>query len=263
MRILLAVDTDRNIGHLTSRLTKILNLFDEDLFYIDILHIYKKPQADAPHLPNIMQEIWEDEEKVKISFLKNCQTKIEKLLTKQLHKSALVNSYLLKGIFFSEFKKHLKNHKYELIVLLPGKKDNLQLLLMGRNINKLIAKVDTPILILPKEKSFKHKSSCFIGMLENIKKDHSYFKKVKAIKKLKKESIKYLHIGKSPDKDLENLEIASYADKTKGFELYHGNRRQNHIYIMNHKPRKGMEKWLKSSFTRNLLSKNDTLLMII
>jgi len=263
MRILLAVDTDRNIGHLTSRLSKILNLFDEDLFYIDIIHIYRKPEADAPHLPNIMKEIWEDEEKVKISFLKNCQVKIEKLLTKQLHKSALVNSYLLKGLFYNEFKKHLKNHSYELIVLLPGKKDNLVLLLAGRNINKLIAKVDTPILILPKEKSFKHKTTCFIGMLEIIKKDHSYFKKVKVIKKIKKDALKYLHIGKTPDKDLENLEIASYTDKTKGFELYHDNRRQNHIYVMNHKPRKGLEKWMKTSFTRNLLTKNDTLLMII
>jgi len=263
MRILLAVDTDRNIGHLSSRLSKILNLFDENLFYIDILHIYKKPQADAPHLPNLMQDIWEDEEKVKISFLKNCQDKIEKLLTKQLHKSALVNSYLIKGEFYKELKKHLKNYKYELIVMLPGKKDNLELFLMGRNINKIISKVDTPILVLPKEKNFKHKGTCFIGMLESCKKDHSYFKKVKVIKKIKKDSLKYLHIGKSPDKDLKNLEIASYANKTEGFEHYHKNRRNNHIYVMNHKPRKGIKKWLNSSFTKTLLSKNDTLLMVI
>lgn len=263
MRILLAVDTDRNIGHLSSRLTKILNLFKDDLFYLDIVHIYRKPEADAPHLPNLMQDIWEDEEKVKMSFLKNCQSKVEKLMTKQLHKSALVNSFLLKGPFYKEFKKHIKNYKYDLIVLLPGKKDNLELFLMGRNINRIIAKVDIPILILPKEKSFKHKSTCFIGMLESCKKDHNYFKKVKVIKKLNKDALKYLHIGKSPDKDLENLEIASYKDKTQGFEHYHKNRSQNHIYVMNHKPRKGVKRWLNSSFTKNLLSKNDTLLMVI
>lgn len=263
MRILLAVDTDRNIGHLTSRLSKILNLFEDDLFYLDIIHIYRKPEADAPHLPNLMQDIWEDEEKVKVSFLKNCQAKVEKLMTKQLHKSALVNSYLIKGMFYKEFKKHLKNYKYDLVVLLPGKKDNLELLLMGRNINKIISKIDTPILILPKEKSFKHKSTVFVGMLEKCKKDYNYFKKVKVIKKIKDDSLKYLHIGKSPDKDLKNLEIASYGNRTEGFEHYHKNRRHNHIYVMNHKPRKGVEKWMKSSFTKNLLSKNDTLLMVI
>lgn len=263
MKILFAVDTDKNIGHLTSRLSKILNLFEEELFFIDILHVYHKPEADAPHLPHTMQQIWEDEQKVRMLFLHECVKKIDKLLTKQLHKSALVNSFLVEGKFLKKFKAHVSRNKYDLIVLLPGKKDSMELFLLGRNINKIVSKIDIPILVLPKEKNFKHKSTSFIGMLEGCKKDYKYFKKINVIKKIKKDSLKYLHIGKEPDKDLENLEIVSSTDRLKGFENYHANRRQNHIYIMNHRPRKGMEKWLNSSFTRNLLSKNDTLIMII
>jgi hypothetical protein len=57
MRILFCVDTDQYLDTIGYRLSKVLNLFRDELYYVDVLHVYQKPKADAPHMPATMLDI--------------------------------------------------------------------------------------------------------------------------------------------------------------------------------------------------------------
>jgi hypothetical protein len=57
MRILFCVDTDQYLDTIGYRLSKVLNLFRDELYYVDVLHVYQKPKADAPHMPTTMLDI--------------------------------------------------------------------------------------------------------------------------------------------------------------------------------------------------------------
>lgn len=263
MKILLSVDTDKNIQCLGERLSKVLNIFDEDLYYVDVLHAYKKPQADAPHLPYTMTEIINDERKQKIRFISNCQHVIGELLEEKLHKSALVNSFLKEGSFYKEFQKQIKETAYDLIVLLPDKKDRLETFLQGRNITKIIAKHNAPILVLPKFEMMPQEDTHFIAMMEDAKKSFKKLKKYNVIKKIKPTNIKYFHISKYTEEEKDGVQIIQNNDVMAGFENLHTHKKANHIYIVKHRRKKGMSKFLQSSFTQGLLRKNDAAMMIL
>jgi len=263
MRILFCIDTDKNLKHLGKRLSKVLNLFNEELYYVDVFHVYKKPQADAPHMPATMIDIQKDEERIRMNFLADCQHVISDVLEKKLKKAALVNSHLVQGNFMKKFKEQIKFHKYELVVLLPGQKDPLQLLLMGRHVTKLVSKIGIPMLILPKDEVFSKRKTLFIGMLEKPKKQQKKFRKNKVIRQIKEDTLRFIHICKYRDVVYENVDILNHKNRISAFEDFHTNRSANHIYILNHKPEKGFAKWKKSSFTKAILAKNDSSILVI
>lgn len=263
MRILFCLDTDKNLTTLGARLSKVLNLFNEDLYYIDVLHIYEKPKADAPHMPATMLDIQKDEEKTRMKFIAKCQGIVQEILEKKLKKAALVNSHLIQGKFFKKLQEHVRYHKYELIVLLPGKKPPVELFLKGRNVNKIISKLDIPILVLPKQSSFEFRKTKFIGMLEKPKKQHKLFKKNRILRQIKPDLLNYLHICSTGMKEYEDVHILNHSDRIMAFEDFHNDRRSNHIYVLNHKPKKGVAKWRKSSFTKTVLTKSDAAIMVI
>lgn len=263
MRILFCVDTDKNLEHLGKRLSKVLNLFNEELYYVDVFHSYKKPQADAPHMPATMINIQKDEEKLRMQFVSDCQHIISDVLEKKLKKAALVNSHLVQGNFMKRFKEQIKYHKYELIVLLPGPKDPLQLLLMGRNVTKLVSKIGIPMLILPKDEVFERRKTQFIGMLEKPKKHRKKFRKNKVIRQIKENALRFIHICKHSHSEYKNVDVLNHKNRISAFEEFHTSRTANHIYILNHKPEKGFAKWKKSSFTKAILAKNDSSILVI
>ena len=263
MRILFCVDTDQYLETLGSRLSKVLNLFTDEIYYLDVLHVYQKPKADAPHMPATMLDIQKDEEILRMQFLADCQHKISNVLEKKLKKAALVNSHLIQGKFFKELKDHVKYHKYDLIVLLPGKKDAVQLLLKGRNVMKIVSNIDVPILILPKESAFEFRQTVFIGMLEKPKKQLKKFKKNRVLRQVKEASLKYLHIC-DDHSDYEEIEVLNHSSRVTAFKKFHEQRKSNYIYIMNHKAqKKSMRKWRKSSFTKTILAKSNASVMVI
>lgn len=263
MRLLFCVDTDKNLDTISKRLSKVLNLFNENLFYIDILHVYRKPEADAPHLPSMMLDIQKDEELLRIQFLADCQKKVTDLLQKKLKKASLINSHLKKGKFFSSLKDHLRFHKYEMIVLLPGKKDPLELLLMGRNVTKILSKIEIPLLILPKTEEFSFRNTSLIGMLENPGKQLKKFKHTQVIRQVHDDALHYLHIDKEGKKQKDDVEVIVHKNKIKAFNDYHNTRRKNHIYILDHNRKEWRGKWKKSSFTKAIISKTDASIMVI
>ncbi len=263
MRILFCIDTDKNLENLGSRLSKVLNLFNEELYYVDVMHVYRKPEADAPHMPATMLDIQNDEEKQRMRFLSQCQHRISNVLEKKLKKAALVNSHLLQGKFMKQFKDHVKYNKYEMIVLLPGKKDPLELLLMGRNVTKIVSKIGVPILVLPKDEVFEHRTTKFIGMLEKPKKQRKKFQKHQVIRQIKEDGLNYLHICPLAKKEYKHVDVLNHSNRIKAFNKFHNERKHNHIYIMNHKPKKGLAKWRNSSFTKAILTKNDSSIMVI
>lgn len=263
MKILLSIDTDKNINCLGERLSKVLNLFDEDLYYIDIFHAYEKPQADAPHLPFTMTEIVKDERRKKIKFIADCQHLIGHLLEEKLHKSALVNSYLKEGKFVKEFNAQTREIEYDLIVLLPDKKDRLDTFLQGRNVTKIVDKHNAPILVLPKFEMMPKEETNFIAMIEDSKKSFKKMKKINVIKKIKPDYLKYYHISKYEEKEKEGIQIIQSKDIMSGFENLHNQRKANHIYIVKHKRKKGMSKFIQASFTKGVLRKSDASLMIL
>jgi len=263
MRLLFCVDTDKNLDTISKRLSNVLNLFSEDLFYIDILHVYQKPEADAPHLPSMVSAIQKDEEMLRIQFLADCQKKVTDLLQKKLKKASLINSHLKKGKFFSSLKDHLRFHKYEMIVLLPGKKDPLQLMLMGRNVTKILSKIEIPLLILPKTEEFSFRNTSMIAMLQKPNKQMKKFQNTQVIRQVHDDALHYLHIDKEGKAQNEAVEVIVHKNKIKAFNEYHKNRQKNHIYILNHNRKEWLDKWKKSSFTKAILSKTDTSIMVI
>ncbi len=263
MRLLFCVDTDKNLDTISRRLSKVLNLFREDLFYIDILHVYQKPEADAPHMPATMLKIQKDEERLRMTFLADCQRRVTDLLQKKLKKASLINSHLKRGKFFSCLKDHIKFHKYDMLVLLPGKKDPLQLLLMGRNVTRILSNVKVPLLILPKSEEFTYRNTSLVAMLEKPKKHKKKFENTQVIRQVYDGSLQYLHIDKEGKAQDDDVEVIVHKNKIKAFNDYHLNRKKNHIYILNHNRKEGLAKWKKSSFTRAVISKTDASIMVI
>lgn len=263
MRILFCVDTDHYLDTIGYRLSKVLNLFRDELYYVDVLHVYQKPKADAPHMPATMIDIQKDEEMKRMRFLADCESRIAEVLDKKLKKAALVNTHLIQGKFYKEFKEHIKYHKYDLIVLLPGKKDALELLLKGRNVLKIISNVDIPILVLPKNSAFEFRRTQFLGMLEKPKKQLKKFKKNGVLRQIKENSLKYLHICEAGKIQDEEIKVVKHQSRVAAFENFHEKRKTNYIYVLNHKPEKGLKKWKKSSFTKTVLAKSDASIMVI
>ncbi len=263
MRILFCVDTDQYLDTLGYRLSKVLNLFRDELYYVDVLHVYQKPKADAPHMPATMIDIQNDEEMRRMRFLADCESRIADVLDKKLKKAALVNTHLIEGKFYKEFKEHIRFHKYDLIVLLPGKKDGLELLLKGRNVLKIISNVDTPILVLPKHSAFEFRKTTFLGMLEKPKKQLKKFKKNKVLRQIKENSLQYLHICDSGEFQDDDIKVVNHTSRVTAFENFHEKRKTNYIYVLNHKAEKGFKKWKKSSFTKTVLVKSDASIMVI
>jgi hypothetical protein len=196
-------------------------------------------------------------------FLADCESIITNVLDKKLKKAALVNTHLIQGKFYKEFKDHIKYHKYDLIVLLPGKKDGLELLLKGRNVLKIISNVDIPILVLPKNSAFEFRKTTFLGMLEKPKKQLKKFRKNLVIRQVKEDSLEYLHICSSGEFKDDEIKVIHHTSKVSAFENFHKKRKTNYIYVLNHNPEKGFKKWKKSSFTKTVLAKSDASIMVI
>lgn len=264
MKILLSIDTDKNINALGDRLSKILNLFDEDVYYVDVFHAYEKPKADAPHLPYTMTEIIKEEQKLKMRFIADCQHLIDNLLEEKLHKTALVNSYLKEGKYFKEFQAQMREEDYDLIVLLPDKKDKLETFFQGRNITKIIEKHRAPILVLPKTTMIPMEDTNFIAMVDDTKKATKKVQKQKVIQKIRPGHLKFYHIcDVEKEASSDEVNIVQNKNVMQGFAEIHNNRKANHIYIVRHKRKKGMQKFMKSSFTKGILKSNDASMMIL
>jgi len=240
-----------------------MNLFTEELYYIDILHVYQKPKADAPHMPTTITDIQKNEEMRRMRFVADCDKRISDVLDKKLNKAALVNTHLIQGSFYKELKEHIRFHKYDLMVLLPGKKDGLELLLNGRNVLKIISNINIPILVLPKYSAFEFTKTVFVGMLENPKNQLKKFRKNKVLRQIAEKSIKYLHISKTGVNEEKDIKVLNNSSRISAFEKFHEERKTNYIYVLNHNPEKGFRKWKKSSFTKTVLAKSDASIMVI
>jgi len=135
--------------------------------------------------------------------------------------------------------------------------------LMGRHVTKLVSKIGIPMLILPKDEVFSKRKTQFIGMLEKPKKQRKKFRKNKVIRQIKDEALRFIHICKHADAMYDHVDILNHKNRITAFEEFHANRSANHIYILNHKPEKGFAKWKKSSFTKAILAKNDSSILVI
>jgi len=263
MRLLLCVDTEKNIDHLSKRLSRILNMLEEDLYYIDLLHVYAKPQADAPHLPYTVSAIQEDEQRVRVQFMAKIQNQIDELLSDKLHKTALVNSFLVVGNFYQEFKMQLSKYQYDLIVLIPDKKDTLDLFFNGANVTKITEYSDVPVLVLPKNDMCLYDDLDLVALVDEDYKDEiERINNLGITKKLKEGELSFVHISKEP-KEIEQVINLTGADKFSIFHNYHISRKRDHVYILNHKRKKGLRKLLEGSFTKAIFSEHDCSIMII
>lgn len=263
MRLLLCVDTEKNIDHLSKRLSRILNMLDEDLYYIDLLHVYAKPQADAPHLPYTVSAIQQDEQRVRVKFMAQLQQQVDELLSDKLHKTALVNSFLVVGNFFQEFKTQLSKHPYDLIVLFPDKKDSLDLFFNGANVAKITEHADVPVLVLPKNDMCLFDDLDLVALVdEDYKAEIEKISGLGFTKKLKEGELSFVHISKEP-KEIEHVINIVGEDKFGIFHNFHISRKKDHVYILNHKRKKGIRKLLAGSFTKAIFAEHDCSIMII
>jgi len=254
MRILLSIDTDKSLNKLSRRVLSVYNSFNKTAMFIDIFHVYEKPSAKGGHVPNTMARVIQREHEKKIDFLANCERKLEIVIKELSNKKTLVNSYLETGDYVKKLNEQVARYKYDLLILLPGNKDSLELLLNGRNTQKVFSKIDVPILLLPKNKKIKFAETKFVWCLEKpdakiTDKKSKYF-----LNLLEPSQIEYLHFCKTtPTGTKGKVKIIQSDDPLKSLKKYDKETPGNHIYIMNPKKRTGLKKYFEKSFTKGIL----------
>jgi len=254
MRILLSIETDKSLNRLSRRVLSVYNSFNKSAMFIDLFHVYEKPTAKGGHVPNTMARVVQREHEKKIDFLANCERKLEIVIKEMSNKKTLVNSYLEIGTYIKKLKEQVARYQYDLLILLPGSKDSLELLLNGRNTQKVFAKIDVPILVLPKNKKIKFEETKFIWCLEDpdaksLDKKSKYF-----ISLLEPGQVEYLHLCKTTPSGVKgDVKIMQTDDPLKSLKKYDKQTPENHIYVMNPKKRTGLKRYFEKSFTKDLL----------
>ncbi len=254
MRILLSIDTDKSLKRLSRRVLSVYNSFNKSAMFVDIFHVYEKPSAKGGHVPNTMARVIQREHEKKIDFLANCERKLEIVIKELSNKKTLVNSYLEIGDYVKKLKEQVARYQYDLIILLPGTKDSLELLLNGRNTQKVFSKIDVPILVLPKNKKIKFAETKFVWCLDSpdakiTDKKSKYF-----LSLLNPDQLEYLHLSKTLESGQKGkLKIIQTDDQVKSLKKYDKSTPENHIYIMNPKKRTGLKRYFEKSFTKAIL----------
>jgi len=254
MRILLSIDTDKSLIKLSRRVLSVYNSFNKSAMFIDIFHVYEKPSVKGGHIPNTMSRVIQREHEQKMDFLANCERKLEVVIKELSNKKTLVNSYLETGDYLKKLQQQVARYQYDLLILLPGDKDSLEMLLNGRNTQKVFSKIDVPILMLPKNRKIKHAETKFVWCLDKpdtkiIDKKSMYF-----LNLIEPSQIKYLHFCKTtPTNRKGNVHIIQSDDPLKSLKRYDKEHKENHIYILNPKKRTGLKRYFEKSFTKGIL----------
>ncbi len=254
MRILLSIDTDKSLKRLSRRVLSVYNSFNKSAMFVDLFHVYEKPMVKGGHVPNTMARVVQREHEKKIDFLANCERKLEIVIKELSNKKTLVNSYLEIGDYVKKLKEQVNRYQYDLVILLPGSKDSLELMLNGRNTQKVFAKIDVPILVLPKNKKIKYAETKFVWCLDKpelkaLDKKSKYF-----LNLLEPGQVEYLHLCKdTPSGKKGNVRIIQTEDPVKSLKKYDKETPENHIYIMNPQKRTGLKRYFEKSFTKAIL----------
>jgi len=254
MRILLSIETDKSLKKLSRRVLSVYNSFNKSAMFVDLFHVYEKPTAKGGHVPNTMARVVQKEHERKIDFLANCERKLEIVIKELSNKKTLVNSYLEIGDYVKKLKEQVARYQYDLIILLPGNKDSLELMLNGRNTQRVFSKIDVPILVLPKNNKIKYQGTKFIWCLDKpevkgFDKKSKYF-----LSLLEPAQVEYLHLSKTtPSGTKGNVKIIQTDDPHKSLKKYDKETPENHIYVMNPTKRTGLKKYFEKSFTKEIL----------
>jgi len=254
MRILLSIDTKKKLSTLAKRMLSVMNAFQDRTLFIDIFHAYDLPNVKGGHVPNSLQYAIDDEKAQKIDFLAECEASIEEAIKESSNKKILVNSYLEEGSYLSKIVEQNKRYKYDLVILLPGSKDSMELLLNGSNTQKVFSKINTPILVLPKNNKMRRKDTKFIWCLDSPKMGSLTTKNRNFTKLIDLEHLEYVHFAKKEiPKNSSKVKVIQSPNPLKGLKNFDKKKDANYIYILNPKKRVGIKKYIEKSFTKGLL----------
>ncbi len=262
MRILLSLESEDSITDLCGNLCNLLRIVEDHGVYIDIVHVYepistKKHRAKEEELI----EIKRNEHKLKVKTLAAWENHIESYLQDKLDKTALVNSFLFEGDYKERLLRHITFQRYDLLVLNPGKKKNMEVILQGRNTYWIIDNLEIPVLILP---SYLNDHAihpnfeiiCFVDELAT----YSNMSKSDLLGNFFQTKIQYVHFGR--EQFHENVEVInssdplrSIAEKTKSSDV-------TQVFALHHKNKGNFLNFLDKSFTKNIIKTLDNPLLI-
>lgn len=261
MRILVSLESDQNLDRLCFKLCRFLSIIEDPEIFVDILHVYQPPQdAKMENLETLLKEIKDNEHKMRIRMISECENKIENYLLDNLDKRALVNSYILEGDYKQRLEKHLVFHTYDLLILNPSKKVDFMKILKGRNTHWAIDNLEVPILVLPNylepDKSHPYEVTCFIDELNTF----NNINRSGLFSKFSKANIKFVHFGKVSFH--EDVEIIHSSDPLKAITVHTEESHANNVFVLNHKNKGNFLNFLDKSFTKNVLKSLENPLLI-
>ena len=261
MKILLAVDTNKEITNISKRLIRFFDLYNLKEAYLDIFHSYETPQIKDRIMVNLMTEVVQEKRLRHIKLLQIIENEIEDMLNNHEGIACLVNSILETGEFLPKIRKQLEKNEYDLLILVPTAKDAFTTFIGKNKVFSLIDSLEIPILILPKTKAEDNSKFNLLGLA----KDELSLKNIKSspIFSLAKEDRKTLvHFGTENFTE-EGVKNVLTDNPTKSFMDFHQASEDNNLYIANHKKHEGLNAVLRRSFTKKIVNSGDFNLIVI
>jgi len=261
MRILVSLENEQNLELLASKLCSFLSIIDGDDLFVDILHVYEPAEGHASDdVAETIKDIIQQEHKMKIKLISECENTIEKFIQDKLDKSSLVNSYLLKGNYKKKLEKHIKFQQYDLLILNPGKKKDFDLILKGRNTHWIIDNLEVPVLVLPSylgnEDGCEWEITCFVDDISTF----NNISRAALISKIKDENIKYVHFGK--EEIHEKVEIIFSSNILDSISSHTKLCNANKVFVLNHKNKGKFLSFLDKGFTKTVVNSLENPLLI-
>ncbi len=261
MRILISLENEENVDKLCKKLCNFLSAIEDSEIFVDIFHVRKPIDSKGPsHARDTFREIEENERKSKVRMIATLENTVEEYLQNKLQKSALVNSHLLEGDYKKKLEQHISFQRYDLLIINPCKKTNMELIMNGRNTHWIIDNLEIPVLVLPSyidvedDKIFD--LICFIDTLSS----YNNFDRAGIFDRFDKTHVRYIHFGK--DQIHDNVECIYSSNANESFKQLAKDCGSNTVFVLHHKNKGDYLNFLNKSFTKSIIKSLENPLLI-
>lgn len=256
MNILLSIDTKQEIDSIAQRLLEFIDLLHLQELYLDIFHSYEPPTITKRHMANIESDIRRSERHEQIRALRTIETSIEEAINSTAGLDCLVNAYLEEGGFVRKMQEFVKRKAYDLVVLVPAKRDSLEKFFRKNKVNDLIDTMKEPILVLPKKLETSNEAWDVVGLvsddesLQTILSSNIY-------QNTKDDRKSLIHFGQD---HLDNQNVQSMDTSSSD---YFRDNHSNTIYTLHHTHKGSKMPFGSKSFTKALVDKGNVNLLVL
>ena len=261
MRILISLENEENVDKLCKKLCNFLSAIKDEEIFVDIFHVREPLGTRGPsHARETFSEIEENEKKSKVRMIATLENTIESYLQDKLNKSALVNSHLLEGDYRKRLEQHISFQRYNLLIINPNRKSNLELILNGRNTHWIIDNLEIPVLVLPSYIEVEENKTFDIICFVDSEKSFNNFDRAGIFDRFEKSHVRYVHFGRDKiDEEVECIYSSDAGDSIKKLSKECGS---NTVFVLHHKNKGDYLNFLNKSFTKTVLKSLENPLLI-